>query len=141
MLRAFDEMFIRTLSRYGVPILRISLAAVFIWFGYLKVIGQSPIAGLVESTYHFIDYPNFLLILGWVEIVIGAGLLFKLYLRVILALLWIQMLGTFASLFLNPDVFFNGSFLLLTELGEFVVKNIVLVAASLVIGGSEVKPR
>src|SRR5690606_5067546 len=122
MFRTFDEIFIHTLSRYGIPVLRISLAIVFIWFGYLKVIGQSPVVELIESTFTFIDHPQFIPALGWLEIVIGAGLLLKFYLRVILALLWMQMLGTFASLVLNPDLFFNGSFLLLTTEGEFVMK-------------------
>jgi uncharacterized membrane protein YkgB len=140
MLRAFDQLFIHTLNRYGIFVLRVSLAAVFIWFGYLKVIDQSPVKELVESTFDFITYPSFFRFLGWGEILIGACLLFKFYLRAALGLLWLQMLGTFAALFLNPELFFqDGSFLLLTTEGEFVVKNIVLVASSLVIGGNEVK--
>ena len=47
------------------------------------------------------------------------------------------MAGTFLVLLLRPDVAFQGGNpLLLTVEGEFVVKNVVLAAAGIAIGGS-----
>ena len=122
--------------------LRVALGVVFLWFGALKVFGVSPVVELVLQTYYFLPIPSGLLfdILGVWEVVIGLGLIFKKCLRCTLALLWLQMLGTLAAPLFAPAMFFSGGnpFLLTME-GEFVVKNLVLVAAGLVIGGHEVK--
>jgi uncharacterized membrane protein YkgB len=54
---------------------------------------------------------------------------------VVLAVLLLQLLGTFGVLFLLPDVAFqDGNPLKLTVEGEFVVKNVVLLAAAMVVG-------
>lgn len=139
-LSYFDSIFIDSMNKYGVSLLRISLAIVYIWFGLLKVIGISPVTDLIKTTYSSFPEPSFIVFLGYVEIIVGIGLLLKLYLRIILALLWIQMAGIFFGFFLTPSVYFiNNNLLLLSSNGEFVVKNFVLVAASLVIGGQQVQ--
>ena len=135
----FDRIFIHTLRRSGVPILRVCLGIVFLWFGALKILGASPVIGLISTAYPFMPYPAFILILGIWEVAIGIGLIFKIALRATLALLWLQMLGTLTALLLAPSLFFShGSILLLTTEGEFVVKNLVLIAAGMVIGGYEI---
>ena len=123
----------------AIPTLRVTLGVVFVWFGALKVFGVSPVTELITSTFWFLP-PEFVVVLGVWEVVVGAGLIFAVALRSILALLWLQMAGTFVSLVLNPTLFFNGNIFLLTTEGEFVIKNIVLVAASLVVGGHVVEP-
>ncbi len=128
------------MHRWAIPFLRIALGIIFLWFGALKIFGVSPVAELVAKTYYFLPTKDFLFILGIWEVSIGLGLIFKIALRVTLALLWLQMAGTLMSFFLMPTLFFNnGNILLLTAEGEFVVKNLVLIAAGLVIGGYEVK--
>ena len=94
MFNKFDRMFIGAMQKWSIPILRVSLAIVFIWFGALKVFGISPVASLVRDTYFFFPEPAFLILLGLWEITIGVGLLFKVVLRVTLFLLWLQMAGT-----------------------------------------------
>lgn len=140
-LKTFDHGMIKIMQRRGIMLLRISLGIVFLWFGYLKIIDASPVADLVRDTYSFLPQSSFMLILGIWEIAIGLGLIFKIALRATLALLWLQMLGTVASPLFAPHIFFqNNNLLLLTTEGEFVVKNLVLIASSLVIGGHEVRP-
>jgi hypothetical protein len=57
--------------------------------------------------------------------------------RLILLLFWLQMAGTFLVLVLQPDVAFQGGNpLLLTTEGEFVIKNLVLITAGLVVGST-----
>lgn len=125
------------MQKYGINLLRISLGIVFLWFGVLKVIGQSPVEYLIAQTYSFLPAKEFIYFLGVWEIIIGLGLLFKVSLRPTLMLLLLQMAGTFVAPLLNPALFFKDSnLLLLTTEGEFVVKNLVLVAGALVIGGS-----
>ena len=136
----FDDFLIAFMRRYGVTLLRTTLGVVFIWFGALKVFGVSPVVDLLRETYSFLPQEPLVLILGLVEIVVGACLIFKFFLRGALAFLWIQMAGTFFTFFLNPPLFFShGNILLLTQTGEFVVKNLVFVASGIVIGGYDVE--
>ena len=139
-LNRFDRRLIRSMHHSGIPVLRIALGLVFLWFGALKILGISPVSYLVANTYSFFPTEIFVSVLGALEVVIGLGLIFKLALRTTLALLWVQMLGTIISTLLNPAKFFtNENPLLLTMEGEFIVKNLVLIAAGIVIGGHEVK--
>lgn len=136
----FDLILLRAMQKYGISLLRISLAVVFVWFGLLKVIDASPVASLIYNTYPTFPEPLFIRFLGAWEIVVGVGLLGKLFLRATLALLWLQMAGIFFGFFLSPILYIvHGNPLFLSTDGEFVIKNLVLVAASLVIGGKEVK--
>lgn len=137
-----DRFLVGWMHEWGIPILRVALGIVFLWFGALKVLDVSPVLELVQQTYSFMPYPTFFKFLGWWEIVIGLGLVFKVALRATLALLWLQMAGTLVAPVLQPGMFFDGgNVLLLTIPGEFVVKNLVLIAAGLVVGGYEVRPR
>ena len=132
-----DERTVRFMAINGVRMLRIALGVVFTWFGLLKVIGQSPVADLVADTVFWIP-PEFLVpLLGIWETAIGLGLFFSLALRLILLLLWIQMIGTFSILIVQPDIAFQGrNPFLLTTVGEFVIKNLVLIAGGLVVGST-----
>ena len=139
-LREFDRLFIEEMHRWAIPVLRVCLGIVFLWFGLLKVLDVTPVVELVGGTYSFLPQKEFLLVLGIWESLIGVGLIFKLFLQTTLALLWLQMLGTLAAPLFSPAMFFTaGNPLLLTIEGEFVVKNLILIAAGLVIGGYEVK--
>jgi uncharacterized membrane protein YkgB len=141
MFTNIDDKFIGFMNRWSISILRVALAIVFIWFGTLKVLDQSPVEELVRSSFVSLPFEFPFTWLGIMEIAIGTGLLLKVALRFTLLLLWLMLFGTFSSLILNPDLFFGDSILLLTTEGEFVIKNLVLLAAGLVIGGFEVKPR
>jgi len=132
-----DEVVIPFLRRWGIPTLRISLAVVFIWFGALKVFGVSPVVDLVASTVYWVDPDWFVPALGVVEVLIGVGLAARLGLRLVLLVLALQMLGTFLVFALLPDVTFqDGNPLQLTIEGEFVLKNLVLLASAMVVGAS-----
>jgi putative oxidoreductase len=130
-----DRKVLQFLRRVALPLLRISLGTVFIWFGLLKVVGETPVAELVANTAYWID-PNLLVpLLGAFEIIVGLGLLVGRGLRVVLALFVLQMIGTFLVLLLQPEIAFQGSNpLFLTTEGEFVIKNLVLLSAGLTIG-------
>lgn len=143
VVKTFDRYFIQSMRIHGIMLLRIALAIVFIWFGLLKIFDVSPVTSLIHETYPSFPEPFFIGFLGVWEVVIGVGLLFKLFLRVTLALLWLQMAGIFVGFLLTPGAYvIHGNPLLLSTDGEFVIKNFVLVAASIVIGGFEVaKPK
>jgi uncharacterized membrane protein YkgB len=118
-----------------LPVLRLSLAAVFVWFGALKVFGVTPVFDLVASTVYWVDPEWFVPALGAIEMLVGLGLAFRIGLRLVLAVLVAQLVATFLVFALRPDVAFQGGnpFLLTTE-GEFVVKNLVLLSAAMTVG-------
>jgi putative oxidoreductase len=123
------------LARIGVPLLRISLGVVFLWFGLLKILDVSPVSGLVSKTIYWFDPDVVVPALGAVEVFVGACLLAGRLMRIALPLLVLQMAGTFLVLVILPGIAFrDGNPLLLTVEGEFVVKNLVLFSAALVIG-------
>jgi len=107
LLSSLDNIFIKKMHAWGIPILRVSLGLVFLWFGVLKLFGLSPVAELVSSTYFFFPQNTFLIILGVWEVAIGIGLLSRYALRLTLALLWLQMAGTLVAPFFAPELFFR----------------------------------
>ena len=133
----FDRMVVAALERWSVPLLRVSLGIVFLWFGVLKVFGVTPVADLVAATVYWVDADWFVIFLGVVEVMVGAGMIFRRGLRVILAVFLGQIAGTFLVFLLLPEVAFqDGNPLKLTVVGEFVVNNLVLLSAGLVVGST-----
>ena len=125
------------MTAHGTRLLRVALSITFIWFGALKIAGRSPVADLVAQTVYWLPPAFFVRFLGWWELIIGLGLLSVVLLRLTLLLFWAQMAGTFLVLVLRPELAFqSGNPLLLTVTGEFVIKNLVLIAAGLVIGST-----
>lgn len=130
-----DDRLIPVLRRWSIPVLRVSLGLVFIWFGALKIVGTTPVHELVASVVYWVDPDWFVPALGVVEVVVGLGLLFRIGLRLVLAVLFAQLVGTFLVFIFLPDVAFQeDNLLLLTTEGEFVVKNVVLLAAAMTVG-------
>ena len=122
--------------KYGRIALRVSLALVFIWFGALKPLGISPAEELVRRTVYWMDPGFFVPILGYWEIAIGIGLLVRPLIRVSLLLLAVQMPGTVMPLFLLPDVCFTQAPFGLTLEGQYIIKNVTLISAAIVVGGT-----
>ena len=136
-----DELLLTVLRRWSIPALRLALGLIFLWFGALKIFGSSPVILLIQETFTFLPVRLFVFILGVWEMLIGIGIIMKRALRCVLVLLGVHLIGTFVALLLNPQHFFVQGFpLFLTVDGEFVMKNLVFIAAALVIAGHEVKP-
>ena len=124
------------MHRHGRLFLRISLGIVFIWFGLLKVYGLSPANQMIARTVYWFPPEVFIPILGWWEVAIGIGLLIKPFIRVALLLLFLQMPGTMLPLILLPDVCFTQFPFGLTIEGQYIIKNLVLLSAAIVVGGT-----
>jgi uncharacterized membrane protein YkgB len=134
---AVDTAITRWMARNGVSILRVALGVVFVWFGALKLVpGMSPAEDLVRATVPFLLGEIFLPILGIWEVVIGLGFLTGRALRLTIFLLFLQMPGTLAPVVLLPERVFSVFPLGLTLEGQYIVKNMVLIAAALVIGAT-----
>jgi uncharacterized membrane protein YphA (DoxX/SURF4 family) len=134
-LKKFDLKLITFLNRVSLPALRISLGIVFIWFGVLKVFGDSPANDLITKTVYWFNPDVFIPILGIWEAAIGLCLLVPSFIRVGLFLLALQMPGTFLPLVLLPEVCFVSIPFNLTLEGQYIVKNLVLIGAAMAVGG------
>ena len=139
-IRTYDELDIfitKFMSKWGITFLRYSLGLIYIWFGILKPFGLSPAQELVENTVYWFDNPKtFVPILGWWEVVIGLTMCIKPLIRVSIFLLFIQMPGTFLPLILLPEVCFSNFPLGLTLEGQYIVKNLIIISAALVVGST-----
>ena len=122
--------------KYGKPILRFSLAINFIWFGALKVVWDSPAQELIAATVFWFDPEFFIPFLGVWEVLIGVFLLSKRTLRLAIVLLVLQMPGTFLPFIILPEVCFENFPFVLTTEGQYIIKNLVLISAAIVVGGS-----
>jgi uncharacterized membrane protein YkgB len=137
-----DRRITETLARIGIPALRISLGIVFLWFGALKFFpGLSSAEDLAANTIERLTLgivrPEVaVLVLAVWECAIGIGLLTKRFLRAMLLLLVVQMAGTITPLFLFPDQTFTAFPYAPTLEGQYIIKNIVLVAAAMVVGAT-----
>ncbi len=117
-----------------LPALRILLGVVFIWFGALKVVGVSPVAAIVSGTLPWADPRATVMVLGTTEVVFGIALVTGFALRLVLPLMVAHLAGTFLTFVMLPQLMFRDDDpFLLTESGEFVAKNLVLIAATVVL--------
>ena len=139
-IRTYDELDIfitKFMSKWGITFLRYSLGLIYIWFGILKPFGLSPAQELVENTVYWFDNPKtFVPILGWWEVVIGLTMCIKPLIRVSIFLLFIQMPGTFLPLILLPEVCFSNFPFGLTLEGQYIIKNLIIISAALVVGST-----
>jgi uncharacterized membrane protein YphA (DoxX/SURF4 family) len=121
-------------QRIAPTLLRMALAAVFVWFGALKVAGVSPVRDLLAATLPFLDADLSVPALGVVEIVIGLALAVGRLPRVILLVLAGHLTGTFLTFVTASELMWQGANpLALTADGEFVVKNVVFISAALLL--------
>lgn len=137
-----DRKLIRWMSRYGIKLLRISIGIVFFWFGFLKFFpGVSPAEELAVNTIQVISFNLLepratLTILAIWESLIGLGLISGLLLRETLLLLFLQMIGTLFPIFIFPGEVFARIPYALTLEGQYIIKNLALMSAGLVIGAT-----
>lgn len=129
------------MRRWGVFALRISLGIIFIWFGILKPLGLSSAQSLVEATVYWMPFLSPEMwsdIIGWWEVAIGVAFLFRKTIRIAIALLAVQMVGTFLPLVILPSVAFQAGHLPYapTLEGQYIIKNLVIISAALVVGGT-----
>ncbi len=145
-----DRKITEWMAAHGLTLLRFALGVVFLWFGALKLVpGLSPAETLagrtIEAlTFGLVPAAVAVPILALWEVAIGIGLLIGRWMRLTLALLFVQMLGTIMPLFLFPAETWQIFPIAPTLEGQYIIKNIVLVSAAIVLGatvrGGELTP-
>ncbi len=137
-----DIAITRWMALNGVYLLKISIGIIFIWFGALKFFeGLSPAEDIAINTikvlsFEMLSEKTILFGLALWEVLIGLGLILNVFLRETLLLLYLQMAGTFAPIFLFPQEVFQVFPYSLTLEGQYIIKNLVLISAGIVIGAT-----
>jgi putative oxidoreductase len=141
-LNRWRPVIARWLARSSIDVLRVSLGLVFLAFGALKFVpGLSPVEDLVTDTMGALTLGLIsgrvgLLLVATLETIVGVLLLTGRYLRLGLALLSLAMVGILSPLVLFPDRLFAGPGNAPTLEGQYVLKDLVLLAAMLVVAGA-----
>jgi uncharacterized membrane protein YkgB len=137
-----DVRITATLARIGIPVVRVALGVVFLWFGVLKFFpGVSPAETLAARTIEMLTLGavkpavSLPVLAAW-ESAIGVGLILNRGMRAVLFLLAVQMLGTFTPLLLFPAETFTVWPLVPTLEGQYIIKNVVLIGAAMVVGAT-----
>ena len=141
-LERLDSVITGWMARHGVTLTRVALGLVFLWFGAIKFVpGWSPAADLAIQTIDrltlgLVPASVGLPLLALWESLIGIGLLSGKFLRLTLLLLFLQMPGTMLPLLFFPSETFLQFPYSPTLEGQYIIKNLVLVGAAIVVGST-----
>ncbi len=132
----------RWLIAYSIAILRVSVGIVMLAFGMLKYFpGVSPAQDLVEATTQIITLglvsgPVALVAVATLECVVGLLLISGRALRVGVYLLGALLIGILSPLLLLPERLFAGPHGAPTLEGQYVLKDVIIVGAGLVLAAT-----
>ena len=118
--------------------LRISMGLILVWIGGLKFVDPSPVVGLLEASFTFLASNPVVYLLGVVEVVLGFLLFAGIGVRYVGLILVGLFAGTLAIFLIAPAVTHGGrGFPFLSLPGEFLLKDLVLMAASVALVAME----
>lgn len=126
-------------NRFKLNFLRISIGVIYIWFGALKFFhGYSPAEDLAintinKLTFDLIPQPVNIILLAIWECALGLFLIAGVWMRIALVFLFIHMLCTFTPLIFFPSVSFKYAPYGFTLVGQYIMKNIIIICAALLL--------
>lgn len=116
-------------------LLAISVGLVYFWFGALKFVPNlSPAEDLAKSTIHQLtfglipDEISIILLAFW-EVGLGFLFVFGFFRRQAVIMALVHMVCTFTPLFFFPGDVFGDEPLSLTLVGQYIMKNLIIIAA------------
>lgn len=116
-------------------LLSIAIGIIYLWFGALKFFPElSTAEDLAKRTIQLLTFdiiPSTIsvLILAFIEVVIGLCLIFNFYHKQIVKIAMVHLIFTFSPLFLFTEESFTISILTPTLLGQYIGKNLIIIAA------------
>ncbi|MFX0555575.1 DoxX family membrane protein [Maribacter sp. CXY002] len=119
--------------------MRIAIGLVYLWFGTLKFFpGLSPAEELATDTISMLTFhmiaPNLeLVLLAILEVVIGVFLILNIKTTTAIYMALFHIFFTFSPLFFFYDKSFNGNPIALTLVGQYIIKNLIIIGALWVI--------
>lgn len=130
------------LVAHSVAVLRVAVGLVFLGFGVLKYFpGVSPAQNITEATTHILFFGLIpgrvcMIFVATLECFIGAALIAGRPMRVAVWLLATEFVGILSPLVLLPARLFSGPDGAPTLEGQYVLKDIILVGAAMVIAAA-----
>jgi len=127
------------LTQNAMNLLRISIGVIYVWFGALKFYPNlSPADQLAKDTIYLITFgliPNHvsIILLALWETLLGAVLIVGLWKRAAFYILVLHIVCTFVPLFFFTDISFTNSPYAFTLVGQYIMKNLIIIAAALVL--------
>lgn len=120
-------------------LLAFSIGIIYVWFGMLKFFPEiSPADSLAKQTITFLTLGFIpenisIILLAIIEVSIGFSLMFNFQIRKVVLVAIIHLLLTFIPFLFFPDVSFSKAPFVLTLVGQYIIKNIVIISALLFI--------
>jgi uncharacterized membrane protein YkgB len=129
------------LRQISVLVSRIALFVVYFWFGFLKVIGQSPASDMVKELFGktlghmpFMSFGIFIVLFGLLEMFIGLLFIIPGREKLALVLFFLHMITTSLPLFISSGIWTH--VFVPTLEGQYIIKNLALIACALSIWDS-----
>lgn len=139
-LHKLDHKIISFMKKYGERVELLFLGSYFLWFGLLKIFGGKSASSIIAKSIYWIDPSIGVPALGLWEAVIGLGLLIHRLHRLAVFLLIVRIPGVFLALIYHYDECFLNGVLEPSIQGQYLIKQLTLIGAALVIG-SLIKPK
>lgn len=116
-------------------LLAISIGIVYVWFGLLKFFpALSPAEGLAKHTIRFLTFGwipenTGYIMLALMEVAIGLCLWFNFQLKTVICIAILHLILAFIPVLFFPEISFTKAPFALTLVGQYIVKNIVIISA------------
>ena len=127
------------ITQNAMNLLRISIGIIYVWFGALKYFPNlSPADQLAKDTIHLLTFGlipsnvSIVLLAIW-ETALGFVLIIGVWKRAVYYLLLLHMACTFVPLFFFSDISFTTSPYAFTLVGQYIMKNLIIIAAAIVL--------
>lgn len=133
-----DNLFILA-DKYGMKLLESSIGVIYLWFGVLKFFpNYSPAEALAADTLdlltlHLFDKQILVWTLAFAELFIGLALILKIKSKYVIWGLLVHMGGTFSPILFFPEQVFTHPPFGFSIVGQYIMKNLVIISAALVI--------
>ncbi len=133
-IKTLDLKIINYLRRGFLPAARLSIFAVYFWFGVLKLYDLSPAgplaSALAAKTVGLAHFHALFIILALYECLIGLLFLFPKATRIVIPLLLVHLVIVCSPLLLLPDLAWDRAFVPTLE-GQYIIKNLAIIALAI----------
>ena len=133
-----------TIKQVSILTSRVAIFVIYFWFGFLKVIGQSPASQMVQNLFDktiahipivsLISFDLFIILFGLFEMLIGLLFIIPGKERLAIILFFIHMTTTILPLFFMSEVWTD--IFVPTLEGQYIIKNLALMACALSVWSS-----
>ena len=125
---------ISLIRKISLPFAKLSIFAIYFWFGLLKVIGQSPASEMVKALFEEtvskmiagVSFEQFIIAFGIFEMLIGVMFLIGKFPKLAFVLLLVHIFTTALPLFMTGDMVWTKTLIPMLE-GQYIIKNLALL--------------